>query len=106
MTLSILRLLGKQFNMAPYITLFDTFQGIDVSVVDPKEEAFWGISAAERRDMYGYHTSVDTIRDRLNRTALDGSKIQIIPGSMPDSLTGRERTKLNQKVQQASSILT
>lgn len=97
MTLSILRLLAKQYKVAPYFTLFDTFRGIDVSIVDPEEEAFWGVTAAERRDMYGYHTDADVIIKRLHSTAIDSSRIQIVPGSLPGSLTASVKHKIQDK---------
>jgi len=54
MTMSIIDYMQSRFNITPHFTLFDTWEGIDESLVDQQEELHWGMSALEKKRSYKY----------------------------------------------------
>jgi hypothetical protein len=99
MTVSILRFLGKKYSAIPSFTLFDTFSGIDTSLVDPREEEEWGVTAAEKNEKYEdvYKSAEETVRKRIEATAGADNKVTIVPGALPNTLTDEVMEQVKQK---------
>lgn len=88
MTISMLRYFGQTFNMTPTMTLFDTWDGIDESVVDPQEVEYWGCSVEERKKLYVYEsTEFFKTKERITATARHSDRIEFVRGSIPATLT-------------------
>ncbi|OYQ62773.1 hypothetical protein B9G53_20285 [Pseudanabaena sp. SR411] len=89
MTISILRYLGKKYSDIPSFTLFDTFSGIDPSIVDPLEEESWGMSISQKKEAYKsvYNGNAEIVRNNIEATAGKNNKATIIQGSIPNTLS-------------------
>lgn len=89
MTISILRYLTQKYSATPNFSLFDTFSGIEPSLVDPREEAHWGQSASEMRESYKslYNATLETVWKRIQASTAEPNKIGIIKGPIPNTLT-------------------
>lgn len=89
MTLSILKYFELKNIKMPYFTLFDTFSGIPVDLVDPKEEKYWGVSVEQRKAIYEstYNSSASVVSERLRQTACPMDNISIIEGAIPHTLS-------------------
>ena len=88
MSTSILRYFSQSFQITPFMTLLDTWQGIDGSIVDPNEIKYWGCSVEERKKLYVYEKSTfEETKRRILDTAMHNHRITFVQGSIPDSLT-------------------
>lgn len=105
MTISILRYLYRKHSAIPAFTLFDTFSGIDPDVVDPREEACWGVTGQEMRKYYQsiYNANVEMIKERIFATLGNKAKTDIVQGAIPVTLTASVIEKI--KKQGAISFL-
>ena len=88
MTLSVLRYFSRKYKITPYFTLFDTWSGIDESIVDPGEVEYWGCSVEERKKNYRYDASdfVQTSQ-RILDAACHPNRVTFVRGSLPGALT-------------------
>ena len=88
MTMSIIDYMQSRFNITPHFTLFDTWEGIDESLVDQQEELHWGMSAVEKKRSYKYlNQDYQTIKGNILKTAHKTEKINFIKGSIPNTFT-------------------
>ena len=88
MSTSILRYFSEAFQVTPFMTLLDTWQGIDESIVDPNEIQYWGCSVEERKKIYIYEKNTfEETKRRILDTAINNHRIDFVKGSIPDSLT-------------------
>ena len=99
MTISILRYLGQKYSGTPNFSLFDTFSGINPSLVDPREEAHWGVSASEKQEFYKsiYNADAETVEKRIKMSTAEANKIDIIQGPIPNTLTASVIEKIKNR---------
>ncbi len=88
MSLSILRYFRRNYGVTPFMTLFDTFSGIDPNIVDPDEVAYWGCSVEERKKIYLYEGSTfSKVKSYFDKTSDASDRIRFVRGSIPASMT-------------------
>jgi hypothetical protein len=89
MSLSILRYFRRNYGVTPFMTLFDTFTGIDADVVDPREVAYWGVSVEERKKVYHTYegTTFSTVKACFDTASDKSDRIRFVQGSIPASMT-------------------
>ena len=99
MTISILRYLSQKYSTTPNFSLFDTFSGIDPSLVDPREEVHWGVSASEKRESYKsiYNAGLETVEKRIKAATAQPINIDFIQGPIPNTLTPSAMEKIKNK---------
>jgi len=85
-SLSILKYFQLKKMEMPNLWLFDTFSGIEPSIIPNQEIEFWGISPSEKKDFYSkvYNSNVNKIRARYFRLS---KKVKIIQGFIPNTFT-------------------
>ena len=66
--------------------MFDTFEGLDATIVPKDEQEYWGVSAEEKRVSYKaiYDSDFEAVRERFGKLSND---FQLIPGTIPESIT-------------------
>lgn len=95
MTISIIHYLQSKFQITPYFTLFDTFEGIDTSVVPKEEEQAWRMPAETKRKKYNYiNTDFEVIRKNIKSTSLKPNRIRFIKGSIHETLNPLQIAKI------------
>lgn len=78
--------------------LFDTFDGIDTSIVSKKEEAFWKETAENRQKRLNENTYVNGFDfDRVKKFFKPYGYVQVIKGSVPSILETHLAKNKNQK---------
>ncbi len=89
MSLSIINYFRSNFGVTPFMTLFDTFSGIDPGIVDRDEVAYWGRSAEERRDMHTIYAGATflKVKAHFDTTSDASDRIRFVQGSIPASMT-------------------
>jgi Methyltransferase domain len=89
MSLSIIRYFRRNYGVTPFMTLFDTFTGIDAEIVDPKEVAYWGVSVEERKAQYHTYegTTFSMVKSYFDTVSEASDRIRFVQGSIPGSMT-------------------
>jgi len=84
MSTLVLKKLSLHYNKLPPFYLFDTFDGIDSSLVSQEEEAFWGRSKGEvaRNNKEEFGSSMDEVYARYS----SWPNVKIFKGSVPSVL--------------------
>jgi SAM-dependent methyltransferase len=101
MTISIIHYMQEKFGITPYFTLFDTWEGIDETLVSPEEELFWGQPASEKKKMYKYtDTPFDVVKQNILNAARLKHKINFVKGSIPNTFS----TNVLDKIQAQGEI--
>lgn len=88
LSLSIIRYFRQNYAVIPFMTLFDTFTGIDPDIVDPEELAHWGCSVEERTRVHSYGgTTFQRIKAYFDATSGASDRIRFVQGAIPPSMT-------------------
>lgn len=85
-SLSILKYFQLKKIAIPNLWLFDTFSGIEPSIIPQQEIKFWGISPIKKKEFYSkvYNSNANTIKARFSKLS---KKVKIIQGFIPSTFT-------------------